>query len=430
MKYYRKIFFVLFVILCLHACQEKEEDPSHPIIQINSPPAFSVFNVWDTINVSGTVYSERPVKSLQVSLVNNSNVPVATPVGIIPELSSFDFHQELVIDNANLQSGSYFIMVKVADEYNTVRTFQPVDVNGINQELRRLLVVTKLNTLKSNVLIVDSAYNVSQILGVSKEYVGSAVSSDHQQFYYITPNPSLLMTYDLNDTVLDWEYSAQSPYPVYENIYYEDNLIYLATQNGDVIGVDYQGDRKFGTVTHNDRVPTEIYKHHDLIITDQRTRSNTFRYFTLFYASTGAFANQHQTDLEVVKFFSRNDEEIIAFGNQFDQAQVKVYTVMLNNTYEPSSMPPGKLNNAVQINDIEVLLAMDNGVFLYNMANFQYYQVIYLDNVSAMAYDPLNSLLCISVDTKIYFYNYPGSGFQNTINMNFQVLNLHFLYNN
>jgi len=429
MKRYSILIFSLLIILLLQACKDKDEEETRPKVQILSPPAFSIYNVGETIRVKASIYHDKPVKSVEVSLVNDNNIPMSTPVGLVPNQPTFEFEVNLVIDNLGLASGSYFVMVKASDEINSTRSFQPVAVTGIETELRRILVITRLNALKSNISLIDSVYNVTQILGISKEYVGSAVNSKNQQLYYITPDPSLLMTFDLKDTILDWEYSAQSPYPIFEDVYFEDDMVYLASQNGNIMGLNHLGENKFGTVVHNDRVPQKIYKHNNLVICDQRTRSNFYRYFTLFFSATGAFANQHRTDLEVVEFFSRNDQEIIAFGNEAEQARVLIYTIDENNSSEPAIMPTGKVINAVQINENEVLLAMDYGILLYNIINFQHFLAFDLAHVSAMDYDPLNQFLCISVGNEVMIYNYPGSGLLHTVTMDYPVLNLHLLYN-
>ena len=422
-------FLIVISTLILSSCKDKEDDATYAKVQIFEPASGSVYSVGESIKVRASIYHDKIVSSLTISLVNDHNIAMSTPVGLIPNQQSFELDEDLLIDNPNLESGSYNIMIKVSDGTVDTRAFQAVEVNGIEPELKRLLVVTQFNSLKSNISIIDSVYNVTQILGIARPYVGSALSSKYNQFYYITPNPSRLMTYDLNDTVLDWEYSAQSPYPIFEDIYYTDDLVYLASQNGNIVGLNQAGENKFGTVTHDDRVPQKIYKHENLIISDQRTRSNYFRYFTLFYSVTGAFANQHRSDLEVVEFFSRNEHEIIAFGNELESAAVKVYEIEANNSYIPAGTLNGKILNAVQVNDNGVLLAMDYGVLLYNLINFEHYLVFDHDHVSAMEYDPLNNLLYMSEGNKIFVYTYPGSALFHTISMDYPVLNLHLLYN-
>jgi hypothetical protein len=320
-------------------------------------------------------------------------------------------------------------MVKASDEVSTTRTFQPVEIKGIPVELRRLMVITRLNTLKSNVYFIDSAYNINRILGINKEYVGSAVSSQYQQFYYISPDPSRLFTYNLEDTLLAWDYNALLPYPILEDVYFAENLVYVASQNGDIIGLNSAGQNQFGTVTHSDRIPEKIFKHYDFIIADQRTRSNQYRYFALFFAQTGAFANQFRSDLEVVSFFSRNENEIIAFGNKNGQAKCIVYGIEENNGAEPAAMPAGMILEGVQVNDNEVLLAMDYGVIEYNIQTFQYHLVFAYDDVVAMDYDTLNQFLSIARNEKVLFYEYPGSNLLETVTMDEPVLNIHFLYN-
>jgi hypothetical protein len=369
------------------------------------------------------------VRSVQASLVNDNNIPVATPVGATPDQEYFQIDFELEIDNPGIVSGNYFIMVKASDEVSTTRTFQPVEIKGIPVELRRLLVITRLNTLKSNVYLIDSAYNINRILGISREYVGSAISSKYKQLYYISPDPSQLNTYDLQDTLMAWDYSALLPYPVLEDVYYTENLVYIASQNGDIIGLNSVGQNKFGTLTHNDRVPEKIFKHYDFIVADQRTRSNQYRYFAIFFAETGAFANQYRSDLEVISFFSRNENEIIAFGNENGQAKTIVYGIEENNGLEPATMPSGIVLDGVYINENEVLLAMDFGVIEYNIQTFQYHQVFTHDDVTAMDYDTLNQYLAIARDDKIFFYNYPGANLLETVSMAEPVLNIHFLYN-
>ena len=426
----KKLTFVLFSLLIIFtSCSKNKDEITRPRVQIINPPAFSVFSAGETILVEASVYHEKTVRSVQAALVNDDNIPVCAPVGATPNQNVFQIDFELEIDNPGIISGNYFIMVKASDEESTTRTFQPVEIKGIPVELRRLLVITRLNTLKSNIYFIDSAYNINHILGINKEFAGSAVSSEYQQLYYISPEPSRLLTYNLEDTLLAWDYNALLPYPILEDVSFAENLVYVASQNGDIKGLNSAGQIIYGTPTHSDRVPEKIFRHHNFIIADQRTRSDMYRYFVVFYSATGAFANQFRSDLEVVSFFSRSENEIIAFGNENDQAKIIVYGIEENNGLEPAAMPTGKLLYGIQINENEVLLAMDYGVIKYNIQTFQYNQVFEHDEVISMDYDTLNQFLSIARNNKIFFYNYPGASLLHTVTMDEPVLNIHFLYN-
>jgi hypothetical protein len=131
----------------------------------------------------------------------------------------------------------------------------------------------------------------------------------------------------------------------------------------------------------------------------------------------------------VVSFFSRSENEIIAFGNENGQAKVLVYGIEENNAVEPAAMPAGELLEGVRVNENEVLLAMDFGVIEYDIQTFQYHQVFTYDDVVAMDYDTLNQFLSIARDKDIFFYSYPGTGLLETVTMDEPVLNIHFLYN-
>lgn len=402
---------------------------TRPVISLSSPAAGSSYHIWDTILVKASISHNKPVRSVVVSLVNNNNIPMVTPIGSTPDQNTLEIEEYLVVDNPNLESGNYFVMVKASDEVNATRYFQPVEVSGIETELRRILVITQFNTLKSIVSLIDSNFNVSPLFSILKKYNGSDVSSRYQQLYYITPEPSRLLTYNLNDTILDWEFLSQPPHSGFQDVYYQEGLIYLASQNGNLFGLDHSGDNKYITPTHTDRIPQKIFKHENYLVTDQSTRSNLYRYFTLFFAETGAFANQHQRDLGVIEFFSINQDEIIAFGNMLDQAKVLVYSIENNNSFEPAIMPTGIITAAVQISQEDFLIAMDFGIIAYNSTQHQWHLAFDIDNVIAMEYDSKNNFLCVAEGKNVRIYDYPGSSLLHGISMDYPILNIHILYN-
>jgi hypothetical protein len=418
------------IVLSVFSCKKDEDkEKKYPEITIISPNNGDVYNVLDTIHVIANIAYDKPIISVNISLQSQDYITQVTSVGLFPDQSSFTLEADLVIDNDKMESGSYYLVIKVYDGNTYFSAYQAVTVNGIKRVFRNLLVISQPNMLKSLVSALDTNMNISNWFNIAHGYVDSDISSKHQQLYFISPLPSKLFTYDLKTKELDWEFAAGPPYPEFEDIYYNQDIIYLASQNGNLFGLNSSGNNQYVTPIIQNRIPEKIYRHYYYIITGQSKRNNLERWITLNYYSTGILAQEALSNIKVVEFFSRNSNEVFVFGNENNQGKILIYDLAANQFSEVIAVPSGAINAVISIDQENYLVAHEAAIYLYNTVGQTLSLYMPVMNVKLLTYEELSKTLYVVSDKHVKIYDYTNTGLIDIVTFDYSIVGILLHYN-
>jgi hypothetical protein len=417
-------------ILTLISCK-KNEDRMNPVISIYSPGSGVIYHVKDTILVKAEITHDRNVGSVTISLVNRYNNPVLTPVTINTSGTSFTVEYELAITNESMETDDYSIAVRASDGELTGSKYQKIRIIGVERVFKKLIVVSQPNTLESQILAVDSNMSVSTLFSIGRNYVDSDISSKYQQFYFVSQEPSKLHTFDLVEKEPDWEFEAIFPYPTFHDVYNNDILIYLASGNGNLFGLNQSGLNQYVTPFINNRIPEKIYQHDIYMVSEQSKRNNLERMISLNYIETGLLAQETLSNLVVVEFGSLDDNEILVFANKSSSGAVYIYDIIANQVTDPMNSFDEEIDQVIPLPSpySPYLVVTNSGIYQFNDYSFIYtlFLPVYGDKI--VAADPVRDIMYIAIENSIRYHSLSTGGLIDIIDMDFPIRALHVQYN-
>ena len=425
--YFLQLIFFAAILIC--SCN-KTDDGTPPPLHIFSPDDHAMYSVGDSIHVVGTVTHKFPVKSIKIILWDNFNVPVLDPLYVYPNDYGYNLDEMYPINDASLESGTYILLIAASDGQNTRKVYRTLHITGVLRYFERLLVVGRPNTLKTILYAVDTAGNYQDILDLPHGYSGSGISSGKRQLYMLKPEPSAMTAYSLDDISEEYVYAASPPYPVFYDIYNNDQLTYVSSGNGNITGLNSTGSTVYVTPQTTDTIPLLLHQHFDLLLSACSRRGGPEKFIRQHYAGTGVFRAGLKVDFIGVAFFSIDEGSTLILGNMTDESSIFVYDVNGNYLADKTDMPPGLIRDAVQISTGNYLISHDKGLYHYIHASKTLIELLPSVEVDAMAYDYTRQLLYFAEVEKISVYRVDNAEIIDEIILPYPVLDLHIQYNN
>ncbi|NQT76411.1 MAG: hypothetical protein HQ565_01770 [Bacteroidetes bacterium] len=425
--YFLQLLF--FAAILIYSCN-KTDDGTPPALHISSPDDHDQFSVGDNIHVVGTVTHKFPVKSIKISLWDNFNVPVLNPLYVYPDDYGYNLDEMYPINDASLESGTYILMIAASDGHNTAKVYRTLYITGVQRYFERLLALVQPNTLKTIVYALDTAGNYQDVLELPHGYAGSEISSGQRQLYILKPEPSSMTAYSLDNIAEEYVYAASPPYAVFYDVYYNDQITYVSSGNGNITGLNSTGSTVYVTPQNTDTIPLLLHQHFDLLLSSCNRRGGPEKFIRQHFAGTGVFRAGLNVDFSGAGFFSVDEGSALILGNMTDESSIFVYDVHNNYLADKTDMPPGLIRDAVQISAGNYLISHDAGIYHYIHESKSLYELIPGVEVDAMAYDYTRLLLYYAEGAKISVYMMENAEIIDEITLPYPVLKLHIQYNN
>jgi hypothetical protein len=93
-----------------------------------------------------------------------------------------------------------------------------------------------------------------------------------------------------------------------------------------------------------------------------------------------------------------------------------MYEVNSNGTWEPKTMPSGKINRAIRINSNEFIIAHENAIYKYEYNVNSLTTFIAISGSSDIAYDETKKLLFVANGNQLRIYNYQNGSLNSVVN--------------
>jgi hypothetical protein len=230
--------FLIFIPVAFLSCHK--EKASTPVIELFSP-ASGNYTVGDSIHVKVHVYDEVSITGLTCSLINSDNAPVLPVQTLISGKNEISIDILYPIDNIEIQSGFYNLMVFATNGKSDSRKFAGVYVNELPRKLKRIYFVGSNNNTSFNIYSVDSNEAPLLRMNLPGDFAGAAISSRHEQLYVtgnFTGNFSAINT--KNNSVA-WSISNQAVggAPYFTSISSDQDFTYIGYYDRKINGYNY-----------------------------------------------------------------------------------------------------------------------------------------------------------------------------------------------
>jgi hypothetical protein len=424
------VFFVMFLIV--HSCRKDESLPNAEI-SILSPTPLTEFNIYDTILVNALVKSGADTKfTLLVQLLNDNYIPVQ-PNYVFDGLSTnVEFFIQYPISDSTLAGGIHNLKLQVFENIETTQIYRQIYINEIPQMLKSICIVGAKDD-QVGIKVIDENFQITKEFNVESDYSGSAVSSANGQFYIAGSTSGNLSAYNVNDFAPVW-FIPGVPNPIqpyFTIVKTFADVCYAGFWNGQVIGFNKFGGVSYAAELNENTVPVDVFVHDVFLIKSSFLRSNESQnLIETYFVQSGVNISAQNVAFEPVGFSAPEFRRILIFANSSGQAAAFILdptSGLINQPYESFTFPEGKVISIAAINQTSTLLALENGIFVYEYEN-SLTKISDRQNISALTFNHLNQTVFACTENEVILMNLQGDEvFQFDAGM--PVLNIHLIFN-
>lgn len=426
-KPFAKIFIMFLVLAHLLACT-KTDDGSPPAVTILSPGNNETFSSADSIHVLATITHKFPVEYVKITLWNSFNIPVLDPLYVYPDAYGYNLNEKYPLSEA-LESGSYILAVSASDGHRTGSAFITVQVDGIEKAFEKVLAICRSNTLKTLVYGINDSGEFHNLVNLDHGYAGSDISSGRRQLFMLSPAPSWLYAYDLDDLTKDFSIAASPPYPVFNQVAFFDPYVYVGGGNGDIRAFDVEGYPYFISPVNEDTIPVLVSRQYDLVLSFCERRGGPEKFIRQHYEATGVFRASLEVGFRAVAFCGLQQGSILVFGNGEGESSIYLFDAHNNYLADKWDFPPGMIRGVEQIAPATYLISHDAGIYQYVHSTGALSEWLVGADVDAMAFDRVRQLLYYAEDGIVKLRRIGDAALLQETGLPYEVLNLHVQYN-
>ena len=427
---YLKISLLLSVILILFSCK-KDTDNKEPRITITNPYENQQFTALDTIPVIAEIEDETTLKHINITLTDNNKIPVLNTVSIIPQNKKVNISVPYILDNINLTSGNYYICINASDGINSHYTYRGININGIERKLTYTYIFTYKNSNTIHVSHINSTGDTQQLFDISSDFCSAAICSRHQLFYTAGKSFGDVSAFEVADNSLKWSLPVVSnpPFPYFTNIGCYNDILYVAFYDGFIKAYNNNGSITVTAQSSAGSYPVKLFANSSYLFADHAFYSGSARIFGVYYLVSGALKQFINTNYSVVDIFEKDNDNVFIFANFGGQGIIRLFSISGNGTWEPHTVPSGKINDVLQINENTYIIAHESGLYKYIYNSNSLISFISGINASSVKFDDISSDVYVSVGNKLLIYDYLSHSLINTITTTDSILDFQLLYN-
>ncbi|MFU8844047.1 MAG: hypothetical protein ACNA7V_09600 [Bacteroidales bacterium] len=418
---------ITVILIILTACKKESADLA-PEITLHSPTKHQIFNVLDTIWVSGELNDDKRLTAIKVVLTDPGFNPVHKAFYFYPSGHQFSIDFGYPLDNINLKGGKHYLQIRADDGVNFRNFYQEILLTEVPQELHRIIVLTSPQTGTIQVTAIDNSDQIDLLANIQGDYAGSEISSAHRQLYIAGKTHLNLLAFDLSNLNIAWQLTAYPPFPLHrENCLYFDQSLFVSFYHQFLLGYNASGSVVFNASVEETDSPARIVRSGNYLITDIQKQNSELPHIMTLFHQTGAEKQRVQTNFQVVEFHSTNSNTVVITANNHDNGLILTYDVEQNLLYT-EHLISDQINCSVKTDENNILIGTDEAILHYIYDLNQFIVLNTNEGSKRMAYDILNSRIFSVWENSIIVYQYPQMQYQKTFPFSDTILNLHLQY--
>jgi len=435
MKPCKHIFVLLLIILIFftNTSCKKENEPSFPVIEITQPVENQIFNSGDTVVIIGNVSHDKPITKVSVAVVNLNLIPVTARYNLIAQGVNYSINTNIIIDNVALESGNYYLHVKASDGIVETNNYTKIFIYEAPLRLEKYILITKSSPGILTIHELDTALEATFLATINSDYGYSQADGLNKLLYLSGKFSSRIYAYNYDTQTMTWQNMVQgyAPLPYFQDIKLFENKIYTSIRQNKINAYNNSGALVYNLSTGTERYPDKLHFHNQFIITSQYSLSGQNSYITSYFRESGGFYQTLQTTFNIIKFISRDNNNIYVFANdQNNNAQMRIYDMDYNGVWEPYSLSTGKIITAEKIDNNTILIAYEDKIlkYTYNPNG----AVAYINNINpvSLKYESTHQKVVVGTkDKRILIYDYPNPVLLKQIILNDSICDILPVYN-
>ncbi len=389
MSKWRYILPILALVII--SCKKKDDEP--PILSITGPNENSTHRVLESTNVTGSVTDNVTVESIKVTLKKSNGSQVLDSKTIYPGTPSVNFQIPFAFDDINLEAGNYYFQITASDGVHSKSAFLNIVLEAIPLRLKKVWYVWE-DVLQTRLYKVDSLWNDPLFYGYTGDYMRGAIVS-RQGFIGLAADTvgdlHLIDTETANANVVSG--SPNPPFPMFQYIYADQELIQVSHYVGHVRGYDYGGTINDAVNTDPGRYPGAFARGDDYIVSEETERAGGNIKLVSYFASTGIEA--HNTAFQyadIVDLYMASDQHAIAFSTDGTDSYVCRYDATTNFNSLRININGKVVQQVLQKSGDDYYVLIGGELHLYNNTGNSLVQ-LNAGPYSSIAYDFVNNVV-------------------------------------
>jgi len=362
---YRKILILLFPCLVFISCK-KESDTYSPQITITKPYENQQFIVGEEISVYVEICDDRMLEYIDVSITDENFVTAFHGGTYYPENNCYTLNNYIEIDDMQLLTGNYYILIKASDGVNETKKFLKIHIAAAPKKINYFLVVTK-NENNLSVYKIDSANIVTLAKTIISDYCGSAVSSDAQQFYVAGNYMGNISVFSLSDWQQQWSIPVivNPPFPYFEKIDVHASQLYVSYRDGKFEIYNQTGSIITSRVIENGEYPLKFLPFNNYLITYEISPDGLQKHLIAYHVPSMTIYKKILINFEIQDIYPFDNDNCLLFCNNEAQGIIKLFTLSSGDVTN-KTIHSGIIRNVTRISSSDYLFVSDNAIWYYN----------------------------------------------------------------
>jgi len=425
------ILFVL-VFLFFQSCK-KEAEVTYPVIKVSQPSENQTFGVLDTIQIKAEITHTKNLTNVSMAVVDMNLIPVTNSFNTYPNQQNYTINTNIIISNIELSSGNYYLHIRATDGVNETNSYTKIYINEAPYILENVFLITKTPLSSLNISKLDTSLQATNMFNLNSDFGYADVDPINKLLYICGKYSSKIYCYDYQNNAEKWNNMVQGypPQLYFNDLMVHNKKVYIAIHQNAIIAYNPDGTIMYNLPTSNDRYPDKIHFHNQFLISSQHAISNQNTFININYLESGGFCQLLQLNLKIIKFISKDDNNIYVFANDLsDNAELRIYDMTSNGVWEPYNLGTGKMVAAEKIDNNSYFIAYENKIikFSYNPIG----AVPFISNISpvSMKFDfTSQKLYVVTTDKKIMRYSYPFGTLEKQVSVSDSICELVLGYN-
>jgi len=432
-NYQLKVLLLCMLVFLFFQSCKKDKEATFPVIKVHKPSENQIFAVSDTIQIKAEISHTRNITNVSVAVVDLNLIPVTARYNLYPNLLNYNLNSNIIISNIELSSGNYYLHIRATDGENETNSYTKININEAPYVLENIFLITKTSFSSISVSRLDSLLQPVPIFSISSDFGYADVDPVNKLFYISGKYNGEVFCYDYLNHTEKWHNMVQGypPSPLINDLMFYNKKLYVAIRQNTVLAYNIDGTVSYNLSTDNDRYPDKIHIHNQYLISSQHALSSQNAFIIVYYLESGGFCQLLQTNLNIIKFISKDDENIYVFANDLaGNAEIRIFDMVSNGVWEPYNLSAGKMVAVEKIDNNSCFIAYENKIlkFSYNPLSV----TDYIINISPkdIKYDFVSEKLYVAtVDKKLLIYNYPMTTPEKQINLSDSICGIVLGYN-
>ena len=438
MKSFHQIIFIVLSVIAViwTGCEGILDDTNDPHIKFINPKKSDSYKVPDTIQVKAKISDDKNIEWVKVALVDNNGQSICSSIAIENiDGNEYFLNEKYPLNNMQLETDEYNLRIEASDGPNTTKEERYLSISELKKKIKNFLVITKSNSEEVSVTKLDSNYGNKQfIFSEPTDYLDSRYNSSNQQLIISGKTNYDTKAFNIPDYTMDWSVpvSGNSQNSSFTSLEANDKLIALGSSEGFIELFDKDGNNMKKLHCNSGLHPYELEIMENRVAAAEKI--SAVNYLTVYYTDGGIIDEQKSIGGEIIGLYTRKGDysentRLVIIGNKMGRGCIWHYRISDNNLWKASELTYEKIYTACRISDENYLAGTGQHIreHTYDPGS----TVRWVENMSPdrLEYEPVTKTVIAIKNKTIYFYDWESASLKNTVQMNDQVLNVHFVYN-